>query len=142
MSPRPYSFHVAEQLSREASMSVDTAVEDSLAARYLSAAHGGEVQRAEQFARRIRAGSETQAIVEVMKEQRGSNYDLLVLAAAQGASYMVGKVIGSVSPHPALTAAPAIAGYVASLLLPVHFAVRAGIGSAAASYIAGAISKK
>lgn len=142
--PRPYSYHVAEQLAREQpTVSVDTtAVEDSIAARYLSSAKRGEVERAQEVARRIRAGTETQAVVEVLKEQRGSNVDVLVMLAAQGGSYLVGKAVGNASPHMALTAAPAVLGLLASMLTPAHITVRSGIAGATAAYLAGAASSK
>ena len=140
---RPYSYHVAEQLSREASMSVDTAaVEDSIAGRYLSSAARGEVERAEALAKKIRTSSDTQAVVEVLKEQRGSNIDILVGLVAQAGSYLVGRAIGSVSPHAAITAVPAVIGTIASFALPAHYAVRAGIASATVSYVAGAAASK
>lgn len=141
--PRPYSYHVAEQLAREPNMSVDTtAVEDSIAARYLSSAKRGEVERATEVAKRIRAGTETQGVVEVLKEQRGSNIDVLVMLAAQGGSYLVGKAIANASPHVAITAAPAVLGFLASMLTPAHITVRSGIAGATAAYVAGAASSK
>jgi len=141
--PKPYSYHVAEQLAREASMSADTtAVEDSIAARYLAASRQGEVQRATDLALRIRHGTQDQAVMALVKEQRGSNLDILLQYAAQGGAYLVGKAISEVSPHAAFTALPALAGMIASLAVPAHYGVRSGIAGATASYIAGAASKK